>query len=57
LVIELDGSQHYTSSGQEYDLQRDTYLKAMGIKVLRFTNYDIRNRLYAILEIIKTEMQ
>jgi very-short-patch-repair endonuclease len=57
LVIELNGSQHYSSSGQEYDLHRDSYLKAMGINVLRFTNYDVRNRLYAILKIIKTEMQ
>ncbi|MBS4000802.1 MAG: endonuclease domain-containing protein [Desulfobulbaceae bacterium] len=56
LVIELDGSQHYSNSGQEYDLHRDNYLKGIGMKVLRFTNYDVKKRLTAVLEIIENEM-
>ena len=41
LVIELDGSQHYTREGEESDEIRTRYLKAYGIKILRFSNLDI----------------
>ncbi len=41
LVIELDGSQHYTEKGKESDAQRDKILKEYGLFVLRFSNKDI----------------
>ena len=41
VVIELDGSQHYETSGQQKDSERDKYLAEKGIKVLRYSNYDI----------------
>ena len=41
IVIELDGSQHYTESGEIKDAKRDKYFKSIGIKVLRFTNREI----------------
>ena len=41
LVVELDGSQHYTEQGLEYDRQRSLYLEAYGLMVLRFSNDDI----------------
>ena len=31
LAIELDGSQHYETSGQEYDQRRTEYLQSLGI--------------------------
>jgi very-short-patch-repair endonuclease len=36
--VELDGSQHYTIEGKEYDKERDKYLSEHGILILRFTN-------------------
>ncbi len=39
LVIELDGSQHYSAEGLKYDKERDEYLKSKGIVVLRYSNY------------------
>jgi len=57
IVIELDGSQHFTKEGMEYDLERDTYLKFMGLKVLRFTNIQIMNELNSVLEVIFNEMK
>jgi len=42
-VIELDGSQHYEEDGIKADLERDTYMKSLGIKVLRYTNIDVNN--------------
>lgn len=56
IIIELDGSQHYTDEGLEYDSERDTYLKFMGLKVLRFTNIQIMNELNSVLTVIFNEM-
>lgn len=41
LVIELDGNQHFTEDGLEYDKIRTNCLNAYGLEVLRFSNYDI----------------
>lgn len=43
LVVELDGSQHYTEEAKEYDAQRALYLEQYGIKVLRFLNKDVND--------------
>ena len=52
LVIELDGSQHYDPQKMEYDRKRTDYLEAQGLKVLRFTNTDIQQRLRGVCEAI-----
>lgn len=44
LVIELDGSQHYTEEGQAYDAARSMCLSRYGLQVIRFSNSDIDNR-------------
>ena len=41
MVLELDGSQHYEGKQEQYDIQRDDFLKSNGITVLRISNYDI----------------
>lgn len=41
LAVELDGAQHYEPEGLKHDSDREAYLKDLGIKVLRFFNYDI----------------
>ena len=38
LVVEADGTQHEHS---DHDLRRDTYLRSLGYRVLRFRNEDI----------------
>ena len=43
LVIEIDGSQHFEPDAKEKDAKRDADLRAMGIKVLRYTNIDLRS--------------
>ncbi len=40
-VIELDGSQHFEEKGLAADAQRDAYLNALGITVLRYANSSI----------------
>ncbi len=41
LAIELDGSQHYEEAGEAYDRNRDRYLRALGVEVVRYSNYQI----------------
>lgn len=52
LVIELDGSQHYEEDAERKDRVRDQYLGAMGLKVLRFSNYELNKNFQAICEYI-----
>lgn len=41
LVIELDGSQHYSEKGILSDSKRTAVLNQLGIEVLRFSNSDV----------------
>ena len=52
LAIELDGSQHYEEQGQEYDRTRTEYLQHLGIRVLRFSNADIKQNFRGVCEAI-----
>jgi very-short-patch-repair endonuclease len=52
LVIELDGSQHYTDEGKAYDQERTNALEASGLTVIRFSNKDIDDRFEQVCYII-----
>ena len=41
LVIEVDGGQHNTASGQRLDAARDAHLRGQNFRVLRFWNNDV----------------
>ena len=41
LIIELDGSQHFTEGGLEYDEIRSDLLEELGLEVIRYTNPQI----------------
>lgn len=56
LVIELDGGQHYTEEGLEYDKTREDYMSSLGIKTIRFSNSDIMKNIEGVLEIIKGDI-
>jgi very-short-patch-repair endonuclease len=49
LVIEVDGDSHYTKDGMDYDRERDLFMQALGITVLRFSNDDIFNNIDGVL--------
>ncbi len=53
LVIELDGSQHYTPDGKEYDRYRSNVLNKYGLYVLRFTNGDIDKNFEGVCYVIE----
>jgi len=48
LVIEIDGEQHCTMEGKEYDSYRDTILEGYGLKVYRIKNDEIRSDIKSI---------
>ena len=50
MVIEIDGSQHFTEAGLEYDGLRTAYLTDLGIRVLRIPNTDIDRRFDSVCE-------
>ena len=56
LVIEVDGSQHYTDEGITKDKLRDDYMVNEGLKVLRFSDRDIFENLNGVLEKILENM-
>ena len=50
LAIELDGGQHYEMEAREHDEARSRWLAAHGIKVLRYTNLDVSQRINDVLD-------
>jgi very-short-patch-repair endonuclease len=47
LVIEVDGPIHL--SRLEYDIERSKYLESSGLKIIRFNNTEIENRVEWVL--------
>ena len=41
LIVEIDGSQHFTVKGSAYDDERTKRLEQYGVTVIRFSNYDV----------------
>jgi very-short-patch-repair endonuclease len=52
LAVEIDGDSHYHSTSQKYDTERQKYIESYGIHFLRFTNDDVYNNLYGVLQAI-----
>jgi len=57
LVIEVDGSQHFTKQGIEYDKERSAIIEAYNLKVLRFTNYEVNTAFKSVYETIDSEIK
>lgn len=52
LAIEIDGDSHFQPEAIEYDQQRQRYLEAKGICVVRFTNEQVYQHLDQVVEAI-----
>ena len=57
LGVEIDGSQHYTAIGKEYDDNRTEILSERGIFVLRFSNMEIDRHFQSVCKQIDAETQ
>jgi very-short-patch-repair endonuclease len=53
LVIEVDGPIHQNADQAEHDRKRDGVMEDLGIKVLRFSNDQVRYHLHDVLKEIK----
>ena len=52
LIIEIDGSQHYTEEGRQKDEFRTEILEGYDLKVIRFTNRQINTNFRGVCEYI-----
>ena len=57
LVIELDGSQHYTEQGKAYDQERSQILREYGLYVLRFSNREIETQFPEVCQKIRQTIE
>ncbi len=54
LILELDGSQHLQEINVQKDIQRASFLKERGYRILRFNNLEVLNNSQGVIqEIIK----
>ncbi len=52
LVVEVDGSQHFTSENIKKDEIRPTELEKQGLRILRFNNLEVLQQIDAVIEVI-----
>jgi very-short-patch-repair endonuclease len=55
LIVEVDGDVHFKQ--EDYDQERDSCLKAMGLCVLRFWNTDVNENMDEVLDAILRECE
>ena len=52
LIIEIDGSQHYSEEGMRKDEFRTEILEGYDLKIIRFTNYQVNTKFRRVCEYI-----
>ncbi|HDL19748.1 MAG TPA: DUF559 domain-containing protein [Nitrospirae bacterium] len=50
LVIELDGSRHYSEEGIIRDIRRDRFIESPGLRIPGFSDREIPENLTGVLE-------
>ena len=53
IVIELDGSGHYTAEGKTYDTRRTAFLSEYGLTVIRIPNTQIQQNFRGVCAYIE----
>lgn len=54
LIIEVDGSVHNNKEVKQNDERRQKFIESEGIKIIRFTNEEVMNRLEIVTEKIQS---
>ena len=57
LVVEVDGSHHFTDDEMIYAQQRTEYLETLGLQVLRISNRQINEEFQAVCAYIDTSVK
>ena len=52
LVIELDGSGHFTEEGEQYDKERTAFLEQYDLTIIRITNLELQRNFNGVCEYI-----
>ena len=52
LIVEIDGSEHYTPEGRAKDEFRTEILERYDLKVVRFTNYQVNKNFRGVCQYI-----
>ena len=52
LVIELDGSGHFTEEGEQYDKERTAFLEQYDLTIIRITNLKLQRNFNGVCEYI-----
>ena len=55
-MVEVDGGYHNETEQQKYDDARTEYLSALGFKVIRFTNDEVKNTTKKVVDTIKEHL-
>jgi very-short-patch-repair endonuclease len=55
LAVEIDGVQH--AWFESYDEERTKVLQSAGVRVVRFSNREVREELESVLQSIRTELR
>lgn len=57
LAIEVDGRQHADVYGRRHDAPRDSYLRELNIRVIRFWNNDVLQNIEGVWKMIEEETE
>ncbi|MCL2591633.1 MAG: endonuclease domain-containing protein [Betaproteobacteria bacterium] len=57
LIVEIDGSQHYTETGLAYDAERESILNSYGLSTIRFSNHDVNENFEDVCNAISQFIQ
>lgn len=57
LIVELDGSQHFSEQGLAYDAERGEILSSYGLQILRFSNAEIEHHFKDVCIAIDQQVQ
>ncbi|HSX25195.1 MAG TPA: endonuclease domain-containing protein [Candidatus Andersenbacteria bacterium] len=50
LIIEVDGDSHFTDEAKAYDEEREQYLKAHNLQIIRFTNDEVLQNIKSVID-------
>ena len=57
LVVEIDGGHHFEEAAIRYDDYRSRYLSVRGLEVIRFSNFEVRDRFDAVCACINEKVR
>ena len=57
LVIEIDGSQHFSEEGKVWDENRTAHLNSLGLQVIRFTNQQVNEEFESVCSMIDVAIE